>query len=787
MFLKEYDAKEKVKRGVFYTPLPVVSFIVRSVDELLKTEFGLEDGLADITTWGELQKKKPEIELPKHAKPETPFVQILDFATGTGTFMVQVIETIHKTMTEKWKKLGLREGEIAHNWEEYVPKHLLPRLYGFELMMAPYAIAHMKIGLKLYETGYRFHTEERVRLYLTNTLEEPKDFSSQIELFAPALAHEAKAANRVKRDVAVTVVIGNPPYSYMSGNMTVEAKRLIEPFRFVDGAKIKEKNALILERALQDDFIKFLAYSLAQMIKSNSNGVSGFITNSSYLDSTFLRGFRNYLINNVQLLHFVNLFGDSIKDKEENVFDIEQGVSLFLCVGRTKKPNVLLSELHGSRVDKYKYLETYSVTGIPNSVITPFKPNFYFSSIGTSKESQDYFTFESINDIFRISSNGIKTNRDSLVIGFSDREVRENLDFFMDSKNSDKTVSDYLGVSDNSQWSLSKNRKVCANTYSKKNFETLAYRPFDLRRIYYHDSVVFNPRPAVMQPLLHANNLALLVNRKIRTETHAHFFIVDGICMAEYLSSADNCNVYPIFVYESELFSHDIKYIPNYKNDFLGLVSEILSITPADKDLFARELSHYIYAIFHSRQYRKIYEDLLKTDYPRIPLPAQISFFRALQNIGADLAALHLLSVEYPFASWNLATGTKSHIFNKFVSSFKGTFKDVAKGYPTYESGTVFINPNESGFKGVPEVVWNFHIGGYQVCEKWLKDRRGRTLTDDDIEHYQKIIVAIKETIRLMGEIDKVIEEHGGFPGAFVTDPKIIEEAKAKVKTASPF
>ena len=183
-FLKAYDKKLKVRRGVFYTPQPVVSYIVRSVHELLQTEFGLEDGLASTVTWGEMAQRHTELKIPEGVQETEPFVNILDPATGTATFLVEVIAVIHKTMMEKWKQQGLTEAQRQNAWNNYVPKHLLPRLYGYELMMAPYAIAHMKIGLKLYETGYRFGSDERARIYLTNALEPPSNLQSSAQIFS---------------------------------------------------------------------------------------------------------------------------------------------------------------------------------------------------------------------------------------------------------------------------------------------------------------------------------------------------------------------------------------------------------------------------------------------------------------------------------------------------------------------------------------------------------------------------------------------------------------------------
>ncbi|HEX8311216.1 MAG TPA: hypothetical protein VF614_07870, partial [Chthoniobacteraceae bacterium] len=220
-FLTAYDHAMRVKRGVFYTPQPVVSYIVRSVHELLQTEFGLADGLADTTTWGEMLKKHPGLKLPpltdepdekRTVSPDESFVQILDPATGTATFLVEVIDVICRQLRKSFDsgKAPIIEQRAARNWSDYwnqyVPQHLLPRLHAFELMMAPYAIAHMKIGLKLAETGYRFGTEERARIYLTNALEKSDDKQAKLIGF-DALAHEAEAVNKIKKSKRFTVII----------------------------------------------------------------------------------------------------------------------------------------------------------------------------------------------------------------------------------------------------------------------------------------------------------------------------------------------------------------------------------------------------------------------------------------------------------------------------------------------------------------------------------------------------------------------------------------------------
>ena len=264
LFLKEYDAEKRMQRGVFYTPRPVVSYIVRSVHAVLRSEFGLKDGLADTATWGEMDERHEGLRIPDAISPDQGFVQILDPATGTGTFLVEAIDIIHKTLVAKWKAQEHGETKIDALWNEYVPEHLLPRLHGYELLMAPYAIAHLKISLKLYETGYRFGSYERARVYLTNALESAQDFSQGALDFAiPALADEAQAVNEIKRDARFTVIIGNPPYSGHSANkgawirellLGSAGNRRVENYFEVDGGSLNERNP----KWLNNDYVKFI-------------------------------------------------------------------------------------------------------------------------------------------------------------------------------------------------------------------------------------------------------------------------------------------------------------------------------------------------------------------------------------------------------------------------------------------------------------------------------------------------------------------------------------------------
>ena len=377
-FLFAYDKEQKIKRGVFYTPLPVVSYIVRSVDELLRTEFGLEDGLADTINWGELAERHEGLTIPDGVSPKQAFVQILDPATGTGTFLVEVIELIHKTMVDKWRSQGDIEEEIIAHWNAYVPKHLLPRLHGYELQMAPYAIAHLKIGLKLYETGYRFGTEERAHIYLTNTLEP---WVKQLPLIGfDALAHEAASVNEIKRHRSFTVVIGNPPYAGVSANMSDAASALVEPYKFIDGNPLGER-----KHWLQDDYVKFIR--LAQLVMERAGtGVLGYVTNHGYLDNPTFRGMRQNLMRSFSEIRVIDLHG-SVKKRDdrtfaksdENVFDIEQGVAVGVFLRPLDPPvssTVYHGSLLGSRAEKYEWLTGHAL--VSQSRLNPSSPYYFF-------------------------------------------------------------------------------------------------------------------------------------------------------------------------------------------------------------------------------------------------------------------------------------------------------------------------------------------------------------------------------------------------------------------------
>ena len=767
LFLKEYDAKKRMSRGVFYTPRPVVSYIVRSVDELLRTEFGLADGLADTTTWGEMAKGHKDLKIPEGVSPDQDFVQILDPATGTGTFLVEVIDLIHKTLVAKWTAEGHGEKKIDALWNEYVPKHLLVRLHGYELLMAPYAIAHLKIGLKLYETGYRFGSDERARVYLTNALEPAQDFSGTFEFAIPALAHEAHAVNEIKRKQRFTVVIGNPPYSVNSANKnSAMDTHLAEYKRDLAG----ERNL----KPLNDDYVKFLRYCHIALGLTGS-GLLGMITNHSYTTARLFRAMRHSLLQYFNILRFLDLRGDSGRDPEmamdQNVFDIQQGVGIALFARTTSAKTAMLLahryELRGEREVKYSWLGRHSSISTPWVVVSPLPPLYGFGEVERDI-SREYGALLPLNRVFGAGNVGYQTHRDDFVIDFRPESVISRITAFREASGSEHQLSERFGVRSNRDWSLLIAHKALAKDSSwERSVQPTLYRPFDVRHIIYASYLIDYDRRDLMSHMT-SGNRGLLVSKVFDEHEFTSVLATKWSVESKTADRTRGSHLFPLRLMRSGVGSQMLletpsktKWTTNLSEEVRTSLKQLLGISvrlnepsKGDKEVPDTDVFDYVYGILHSPGYRNRYAEFLKDDFPHLPLTGNIELFRALVRLGGELTALHLL---------------ESPKLDKPITEFiDGRNPEVEK--VSWSKNTVWLDKAQTtGFKGVSEDVWNFHIGGYQVCEKWLKDRKGRTLSADDIAHYHKIVVALSETIRLMKEIDEVIEQHGGWPGAFQT------------------
>lgn len=741
-FLKAYNKQLKVQRGVFYTPQPVVSFIVRSVHELLQTEFGLADGLADTTTWGEILKQHPEINLPpltdtpgeaRTISEDEPFVQILDPATGTATFLVEVIEVINKTLTDKWKAQRLTDAQQCDAWNDYVPKHLLPRLHAYELMMAPYAIAHMKIGLKLAETGYRFGTGERARIYLTNALEP---WSKQPSLIGfDALAHEAQAVNEVKRNTRFTVVIGNPPYARSSSNKGPFIERLLDSYKI---AVRDERNI----QPLSDDYIKFIRLS-EHLLRLTGRGVHGMITNNTFLSGRIHRGMRERLLSFFSHGTILNLHGSGNVDflgaqgeTDENVFDILQGVSIALLSTSPAKPQLKYAQLIGPR--KQKYFDLASSLVPSWGELEPTRPYLLWIP-RLSNAVAEFNSFVSLERLFQFYSVSGKPGDDNLLVSIDRDEVLPKLQEFrraIDNRSLTKLTEAGRNLAARPKTKAFDSSLVCS----------YAYRPFDTRFTYY-DPEIWTRAVRSLRTRIDGSPI-LLTTKIVKDSSFSHVFVSKLLVDVIFLSNTSSVNCYSF----PANCRQDVEVLnfggsSDRNLDISLLTREIASVSP--EDAFG-----YIYAVLHSPLYRQRYFEFLQYDFPRVPTTGNAELFRVLARIGGELISLHLL--EAPQCDQPIT---------EFIG---GRNPEVEK--ISWSDNTVWMDKTQRiGFRGVREDVWNFHIGGYQVCEKWLKDRKGRMLSKQDIAHYHRLIVALSETLGLMSEIDRVIDQHGGWPEAFAT------------------
>jgi len=654
LFLKEYDAEQKVKRGVFYTPRPVVSFIVRSVDEVLRSEFHLADGLASTATWGEViaasaarGDAKP-IKLPAGAALADPFIRILDPATGTGTFLVECVDLIHKTMLAKWQRERHSAAEIKALWNAYVPKHLLPRLTGFELMMAPYAIAHVKLGLKLSDTGYRFGSDARAQIYLTNALEPAQDLDMQLAFMSDALAHEAKAANDAK-ETRFTVVVGNPPYNSRSDNNTPWVRGIINNYKIT----VRTEETQI--QALSDDYVKFIALSELQIMKSDI-GVAGFITNNGYLDGRIFRDLRRSLGDKLARINIINLHGDSRKkeiapdgSKDENVFDIQQGVSIFLGSRfGDNESNIKHTDLWGKRSVKTKELMS-SLNDMKWSILS--QTYVTEALVPRERTDLDWPKWQSAAEIFGTGNwmadkthfygAGFKSQQDEFAIGFDALTVEQNIEQLTSAASTESMLRSNFELCKSNQWDFGRAKARLTKLNWRREIRRVLFRPFDDRYTLLHPDVVTNPRLNVMQHLS-GKSVAFLATRS-STEPFAVF--VTNIPPAhKIVGNYDMTIAFPLWL---KAQGTETRTLPNIAPIFAKRVAVLTGLAwddcveepkqaaltgvlppkPTQTAMFAtrrergesghsfgpRDLLDWIYAVLHSPVYRSRYADNTKS------------------------------------------------------------------------------------------------------------------------------------------------------------------------------
>ncbi|MBQ7996640.1 MAG: N-6 DNA methylase [Paludibacteraceae bacterium] len=677
-FLLQYDPAAKKQCGVYYTPQPVVEFIVRAVDDILRTEFNLPMGLAD-TSKVEIEQEIEQDLKHRKEKKLVHRVQVLDPATGTGTFLAETVRQIKRD-------LGGQMGA----WPSYVPEHLLPRLHGFELMMAPYTIAHLKLDMEI-----GIPAQQRLKVFLTNSLEEADKEAGT--LFGNYLAQEANEASHIKQSAPVMIVMGNPPYSGESQNKSEWIMKLMEDYKKEPGgiSPLKERNP----KWINDDYCKFIRLG-QYYVDRNKEGVLAYICNNGFLDNPTFRGMRWNLLHSFDKIYIINLHGNSLKketcpdgSKDENVFDIMVGTSINIFVKTGKKKNlaeVYYLDLYGERKNKYEFLSLNKIDTMDFQKIDYGEP-FYFFVPKDSKGEKEYMNGFKINDLCSVNSMGVTTGHDKELVSFSPFSYSTNTRYY--------------------------------------------YRPFDTLWLNYDLNQVVRPRESIMRNLQKENIALCLIKVNSSVDGLFKAFVTKGITDKTILSSKDNTSVFPLYIYPEE-GSIDTSRRPNLDEKIWAQINTAIGKEATPEDIF-----DYIYGVLHSPAYRAKYKEFLKVDFPRIPYPKDQDEFEHFRSFGNQLRELHLMHnvpespVTFPNAG-SMQVDALRWEWNK------------DDGY----SGNVYINETQC-FEGVPAEAWDFYIGGYQPAQKWLKDRKGRTLSFDDIEHYRKIISILIETSRLMKEV----------------------------------
>ena len=732
-FLATYDPEIRERRGVYYTPEPVVGYIVRSIHSILNSHFNLADGLA------------------------SEKVKLLDPAGGTLTFLAEAIRLATNEFKEKYGAGGL------HRW---IKRHILANFYAFELMMAPYAIGHLKMGFIFEELGYKMANNERFKLYLTNALE-----MEEIEQIAIpglfSLSEESHLAGKVKKEQSVLVVLGNPPYSGISANTNDWTEQLLkedvngtQSYYKVDDQPLGEKNS----KWLQDDYVKFLRFAQWK-VQTSGYGIVGMITNHSYLDNPTFRGMRQSLMKTFDEIYILDLHGNSLKKettpeggKDENVFDIRQGAAIALFV-KNKKPHaaqVFHADLYGLREEKYEWLTRNDFIKENYKQIEPQSPYYFFVKRNTEKIKQ-YLEWKRIDEIFPVNSVGVVTSRDNFAISVDKRELKNRLLQIQNPSQPDEVILQTYNLKEKSNWKIKEARQKISNIRNlDAHIQEILYRPFDKRYIFYHKSLIERMRHEVMRHMLE-ENIGILFTRPSKPNYKFSVFasnnLIDQCVVGNKSAGAGISYIAPLYFYSKNekknpkhgmtimmVFDEEETYgkKPNIPPFIFEKLEQVFKNRPSPEKLF-----YYIYGVLYSNIFREKYSEFLKIDFPRVPFTADFKLFNKIGALGKELADLHLF---------------KSKVLAHPIAKYQGEGDNdrIEKIIYKENEQRIYINKDKY-FEGVTTEVWNYHIGGYQVLHKYLKDRKGRIM--EDAPRYCRVVTALNKTIKLQEEIDNIFQE----------------------------
>ena len=705
-FLKAYDKDMRKSRGVYYTPPPVVNFIVRALNDILKSTFGIKDGLAD--------RRR---------------VTVLDFATGTGTFLLEIMQQILDETSE-----GVRD--------QVIREHALKNLYGFEYLIAPYTIAHLKLSQFLHDRKFAMQPKERLQIYLTNTLEP---IEPQQNWLLPALSKEVELAQNVKNR-PILVITGNPPYSGHSLNKGQWITGLIESYKQVDGRPLGEKNP----KWLQDDYVKFIRFAQWKMDQVEA-GVVGIITNHSFLDNPTFRGMRQSLMRTFNRIYVLDLHGNSKKketapdgSKDENVFDIEQGVCISIFVRQPDlERKIFHADLWGKREFKYRSCMGMNLNDLEWEDLCPSSPFYLFIPQGNELRTE-YEDGWRVTDIFVVNVLGFQTHRDGFAIAFEKEEITKRAKEIIYETNSDSSIREKYAIGHGLNLEKARNQLRTKINW-QHNIILCSYRPFDKRWCYFGYEFMDRPRRELMDHVAWRDNLCLNLVRQTKISQWQHALISSDPTPAVFIEIKDGSSVFPLYLYPSK---KEKQRTSLFEDDSSNGKQKIENFSPQFRTFIDLKYGHhyepeeilgYIYAVLHSPTYRQKYAGFLKIDFPGIPFADDRQTFEKLSALGWRLVQAHLL---------------KDITAQPWVEITKGSDR---VDQPTYNAPEqrLYINPNQY-FAPVPADVWNFHIGGYQVIDKYLKSRKGRELSLDEIENIINVVKVLRFTIDQMGEIDEI-------------------------------
>ena len=756
-FLTAYDKAQKVQRGVYYTPQPVVNFIVRAVDSILKTEFGYEDGLASEETkklkiTRTSQRRVDGVYKDVEDVIDVPAVQILDPATGTGTFLRQTILQIYDNFCERHK--GKAKEEVTKLWNEYVDRSLLPRVNGFELMMAPYAVAHMKLAMVLKDTGYNFTGKNRLNVFLTNSLEEAGKSDMQMSLFDDPLATESIEANCVKKNHGINVVIGNPPYAVSSANKGKWIEKLLESYKTEPGGEEKLKEQ---KHSIDSDETKFIRYA-QNIIQASKEGVIAFINPHGYIDKPTFRGMRWQLLNEFDCVYILNLHGNSNHqettpdgEKDENVFDIQQGVCINIFVKNSKKrkgqlAEVFYADIFGNRTNKYTQLTNGTLDSIKFKKIEPKAP--YYLMIPSKESSGDYYNGFCLEKLLTVHLEGIQTGKDKLVLHKKKEDLISTIEDILES-DVEALREKYALGKDGRDWTIAWAKEDLQINYPENGeIFQVALRPFDLRWSFYtgkSSGFIKCCRDKVSREMIGHDNYAFALTRNAMPQKpFSNFAIVNTCTVGRFIGDfSTSTQLFPVWSYTNE-FGKEKRYM-NFNEEIISSFNKSINCVLVDKEehndneYTVDELLGYIYGFLNSWKYRNENKEELCRDFPYVPYPKSYEQFIQISNIGRKLISLH---ANEKTDSSGIATFCGEG--NLEVANIKRKGNDV------------FINKTEK-FTDISDEVWNYWYGGHQIVQKWIKERKGEKLEESDVQHFLNIVEIIYETIDMCGKVDELI------------------------------